>query len=279
MITSILKIKFVLIIFILLNIKTFSQVLSVPLITQSQDQWCWAASSTAILNYYGNPVTECQVAEYNRTVCTWHNFGTTNCCTDPTKGCNYWNYIFSRKGSIMDNLNHFQSISSDSLWNHLTVAQIQTEITNSRPFVIRWGWYSGGGHFIVGHGISDTTIYYMNPWPGEGSKFGLYSWVVNDGSHFWNCTLVLTTSPTSVNNLFVKNEEIKIFPNPSNKEIFFASSQNIKEIRIYGITGNLVYSQKSDINKISIENFPDGIYNLQIFTPDEIINKKIIVSK
>jgi len=69
----------------------------------------------------------------------------------------------------------------------------RNQIDSSHPFVIRWGWYAGGGHFIDGRGIEGNYIYYMDPWPGEGYKIALYSWVVDDGIHQWTHSLELTT--------------------------------------------------------------------------------------
>jgi len=47
---------------------------------------------------------------------------------------------------------------------------------------------------LVGHGISGNTIYYMDPWPGNGLSFGSYSWMVNDGNHTWTHTLKMNSS-------------------------------------------------------------------------------------
>ena len=65
---------------------------------------------------------------------------------------------------------------------------------NNRLFIIRWGWTSGGGHFLVGHGISGENIYYMNPWYGEGKKVATYEWVKSDPSHTWTHTNLCTVS-------------------------------------------------------------------------------------
>jgi hypothetical protein len=173
------------------------QVLNVPLVTQEQDQWCWAGVTSCTLGYYCTPTPQCEIAEYTRTVATWYNFGSTDCCVDASQGCNYWNYLYGALGSIEDILNHFAGISNSGLGYALSVEEITTNIQLNRAFIIRWGWTTGGGHFIVGHGISGNNIYYMNPWYGEGKKVATYSWICNDGSHEWTHTEILTTSPNS----------------------------------------------------------------------------------
>ena len=169
---------------LILPVMAAGQVLDMPLEVQEQSEWCWAADTSSILKYYGNPQSQCTIAEYTRTVATWHNFGTVNCCVDPSQGCNYWNYNYGSAGSMQDILKHW-GINSYGIGSILAIPEIEEEIAASRPFIIRWAWTSGGGHFIVGHGILGTDLYYMNPWPGEGLKIGGYGWVVSGSNHTW----------------------------------------------------------------------------------------------
>ena len=170
-----------------------SQVLNVPEIFQEQTQWCWAGVSSCVLDYYCTPTEQCTIAEYTRTVATWHNFGIVDCCIDPSQGCNYWNYNWGYPGSIQDILIHFASIQNNGIESYLSESNIHTDLGNNSPFIIRWGWTSGGGHFLVGHGLIDDDLYYMNPWYGEGLKIGTYSWVVSGLDHNWTHTNELVT--------------------------------------------------------------------------------------
>ncbi len=170
------------------------QVLDMPEVIQEQDEWCWAGVSCSILQYYGQPLSQCEIAEYTRTHATWHDFGSVNCCTDPNQGCNYWNYNWGYEGSIEDILQHW-GVNSHGVGSALGISEIQTVVGSGSPFVIRWAWTSGGGHFLVGHGIIDTTIYYMDPWFGEGLKIANYSWVVSDANHTWAHTNIITSPP------------------------------------------------------------------------------------
>jgi len=135
-----------------------AQVLNVNNNEQLYNQWCWAASSKTVLDYYGFVNQQCDIAEWVRTTATFHNYGSVNCCTDATQGCNYWNYNYGSEGSIQDILIHFGNLQNTGVANALTLTEITTEIQNNRLFVIRWGWSTGGGHFIVGHGISGNNI-------------------------------------------------------------------------------------------------------------------------
>jgi hypothetical protein len=188
------KILFVIFLIIIgfLGLKLNAQVLNVPLVIQEQTNWCWDATSKCVLDYYGFPNAQCTIADYTRTVATWHNFGSVNCCVDPSQGCNYWNYNWGMPGSIEDILIHFGNLYDNEITTYLSIPQIQVEASAGRPFIFRWGWYSGGGHFLVGQGISGTDMYYMNPLPGYGYEISNYNWVVDDGSsHTWTHTQTL----------------------------------------------------------------------------------------
>ncbi|MBN1274419.1 MAG: C39 family peptidase [Candidatus Aminicenantes bacterium] len=169
-----------------------AKVLNFPVVTQEQNQWCWAGVSRAVLLYYGKNITQCTIANFTRNRATWHNFGTVDCCVDPSQGCNYWNYMFDTDGSIEDILNNW-GIQSDPYNSNLTRSKVTNIINDNRPFIMRWGWTGGGGHFLVGHGFENDNIHYMDPWYGEGLKIGTYAWVCASSDHTWTHSLVMTT--------------------------------------------------------------------------------------
>jgi hypothetical protein len=91
-------------------------------------------------------------------------------------------------------------MTGSEIWDHLHSPHCQ-------PFIIRWGWDSGGGHHIVGYGYDlggpwlPQLVYYMNPLPvGEGSmNVADYDWVVSGDGHTWTRSLMMTTTgPTAV---------------------------------------------------------------------------------
>ena len=268
-----------------LHIPLYSQVLNVPQVIQEQNQWCWAASSACVLDYFNYTTTQCTIAEFTRSVsttCNPNNFGTINCCSDPSQGCNQWNYNWGCPGSIQDILIHFANIQTNSISSSLTLPQIQTEITNGHPFIFRWGWSTGGGHFLVGFGISGSTINYMNPWVGEGYAINNYNWVVSgtdaDGTHTWTHTQTLGLG-TGITNLSQQQETI-IFPNPSEGKFILNSETDKGEISISNIAGQKVYlstinNQSSTINL----DLPNGIYFLQLKTEQGITTQKLIINK
>ena len=259
-------------------------VLNVPTVFQQQDQWCWAGSTKSVLDYYGNTFNQCQIAEYTRTVAVWHNFGATNCCTNPTLGCNYWNYNWGYAGSMQDILQTLGSITNSGVGSILSMNQVTTEISAGRPFIIRWGWVSGGGHFIVGKGFDGgNNIYYMNPWPGEGSKVSTYAWMQSDGSHIWTSTNMISTNPpfnTSINSQIIEASDLSVFPNPAGDYVIVKNNnRTVAKVFLYDIHGKLVLENdlNSELN-LNTSAIARGIYIMKISSKEACFFRKIVLN-
>jgi hypothetical protein len=170
-------------------------ILNVPETTQEQNMWCWAGASRATLLYYGLDVAQCTIAEYTRTHAVWHNYGSVDCCVDPNAGCNYINYP-TGAGSVEDILRHW-GVDNNFVPTALSPTQASDEIEARRPFIIVWIYDTGGGHYVVGHGLEGSTLYYMDPWFGEGSKLAEYHWIVRGEDHTWVNTNTMVSSPAA----------------------------------------------------------------------------------
>ncbi len=82
--------------------------------------------------------------------------------------------------------------------------------------------------------------------------------------------------------LFVEDpsgvDEIRIFPNPARERFTIISVNTIDQVRIYGITGNMVYSAKnidSDYHHVAIGGIGQGIYIVQILTDGEWLSRRV----
>ena len=185
-----------------------AQVLSVPEIYQEQDNWCWAGVSKCVLDYCGFFTQQCEIAEYTRSV-SLDDFGLVDCCIDPSQGCNQGNYNYGASGSIEDILVNFGGVYTSNLPYLINEVQWQTEISNNRPFIIRYGWNGGGGHFVVGYGVtgsdpSSLDYFTMDPWFNEGYTMSSYNWIVTaGGGGSWTHTQLtfppITSEITSIN--------------------------------------------------------------------------------
>lgn len=163
--------------------------LNVNELTQEHSNWCWAASSVDVLAFYGINENQCDVVNWafgSASACGNTNFNWNSSNNSP-------NSLFGQAGSVQSILSAYgvgnRAYSSALSWNGVV-----NDINANRPFVMRWGWYGGGGHILVGYGFYDQQgtqmLGYMNPWPGEGYTWSAYSWVVNASyDHSWTHSL------------------------------------------------------------------------------------------
>ncbi len=80
-------------------------------------------------------------------------------------------------------------------------------------------------------------------------------------------------------------EKFSVFPNPTDGMLNIQLNSEFKmqnaELKIYNLTGQLLLQSKivNHQSLINISSFTSGIYNLCIFTEDEMLTKKIMVNK
>jgi hypothetical protein len=160
----------------------FATILTVQQHYQEKDNWCWAATSQAILEYYGTVKTQTQIAQYA-----------------VPGGANETNYLFGSSETayhgVDEILMHFAGLGSTGAYRYLTEAALTNQINLSRPVGLYWSWDSGGGHILAAKGIDGDTVYLMDPW--YGPTINTYSWVVrsNSDGHTWTESLTMDTGP------------------------------------------------------------------------------------
>jgi Papain-like cysteine protease AvrRpt2 len=223
-------------------------ILPVPANQQELDQVCWAACSQSILQYYNIPISQYEIAVYG------------------TEGVNTWNWLYgqsvnpTRRGINMI-LTNFADIESEGFDRNLTMMEIQDEIQGLRPFVIRWEWNFGGGHFIVGMGIEENTLYTMDPWYGE-YVISDYDWFVYSNNHTWTHSLYLVDIPETNTESILKSN----YPNPFNPETtieFFIQNDSRIELSVFNIKGQKI--------KTLIQNeYSNGTYSIVWNGDDEL---------
>jgi len=90
---------------------------------------------------------------------------------------------------------------------------------------------------------------------------------------------------TTINQLASHNEQVMIYPNPSNGMIqLIVNNIQVKGVNIYDVTGKLLFkkeelkSQNGNL-QIDLSNLENGIYNLSVINDEEVVNKHIIIVK
>ncbi len=240
-------------------------VLSVPVLYQQQEQWCWAASCQMILSYYGYSSSQCAMANwcfYQSTCCNsvvWPD-GTGYYCNQP-------NYIYGYGRGMKEVLIQWGPIYSSGQMSALAWSTVQSESNAGRPFVIGFSWLpiGSGGHAMVGKGYSGSYVYYNDPWPGHGASYALYSWMdYAAGDHDWDESLRLTTSPASASD----SAPLQLYAGDFNGDAYsdlaiFRASSGLWSIR--GIT-RAYFGQSGDI-PVPADFNGDGTSDIAVFRP------------
>ncbi|MBD3271652.1 MAG: hypothetical protein GF384_03830 [Elusimicrobia bacterium] len=244
---SIQKIFILLLVIAVITMPGYADVLNVPQKYQEENQWCWAGTSQAILEYYGFVYTQTEIAQYG------------------TGGDNTWNWLYgettspTRRGIDLI-LDYFGNITTQPYNYALSQTLVTQEIDADRPFVVRWGWTSGGGHFVVGHGIENSTMYLMDPW--SGATIDDYDWVVSGSGHVWTHSLAMTSNPSQITRSetgIAIRGGVQGYIRPANGEKLLVqsntSSSGTIEVKMYTIDGRLVWehSTYANTNSTNIE--------------------------
>jgi len=177
------------------------RILPVPEKIQEHSNWCWDASSQAILAYYHYYPSQCDMANWA--------FGRADCCGNNVFGwahaCNSGDWLCEYNGPqpVRDVLPHFGGPDT-AIWTcsginctggALSQADVLIDVNGRYPFMMRFDWTGGGAHALVGRGMMGNNLYYMDPWPGNGQTVSLYSWVVQASGHCWTQTIRMMFAP------------------------------------------------------------------------------------
>ncbi|MFI9308688.1 papain-like cysteine protease family protein [Streptomyces triculaminicus] len=136
------------------------KLLNIGMQKQVRDQWCWDASGLTIANYWG-----------------YTNYNQYDFCRLAAQGnsgldCNNQPATLGDMANGLRNMG-FRNSGTD-LWRNASFAETQSEIANGRPFAVRIGWTSGGGHMnvIYGYDSASNMVAVGDPWPSTQT----YTW-------------------------------------------------------------------------------------------------------
>ncbi len=139
---------------------------------------------------------------------------------------------------------------------------------------------------IAGNGVASFS--------GDGgqataAELNIVTGVAFDGSggnlyitDFGNNRIRMVTnvvSPTGIEQLTRNNEEITIYPNPSNGSFNVTYTGNIDELKVTDMLGQIVYEAKPQTTNTALTLTNAGIYFITLISGTEMSTKKVIVSK
>ena len=109
----------------------------------------------------------------------------------------------------------------------------------------------------------------------DGPEFGLWVATTAGGN------LIELPLYVSVQDITLSEGNISMFPNPSQDVVNLHSTGNMNEVRVFDISGRMVYSSniESDQHQISVRQFESGMYFVHILTTEGIFTGKLQVHK
>ncbi|GHF35232.1 MULTISPECIES: papain-like cysteine protease family protein [Streptomyces] len=153
------------------------KVLNIGMQKQVRDQWCWDASGLTIANYWG-------YTKYNQ-----YDFCRLAAQGNSGLDCNNQPATLDDMANGLANMG-FRNSGRD-LYRNASFSETQNEIANGRPFAVRIGWTSGGGHMnvIYGYDGNSNMIAVGDPWPSTQTyTWWDYSTYAGNNSFRWTHT-------------------------------------------------------------------------------------------
>jgi len=199
------------------------KILDVPLYSQTQGVWCWAAGAQMILAFFGDEVLQCQQASDLANDPYWGQGPPINCCEfdlstgqrrsgdqsghhyeesaeEVIKACvrggspRFGNFGFDSQSTSQQCKLKYEKENKPYVKNDcaLTWEAVKTEIDSNRPFAFSW-YLPWGSHLMVATGYVETRagekwVVTNDPWPPGNADTSLftYEYYVRGpkGSHF-----------------------------------------------------------------------------------------------
>lgn len=98
-------------------------------------------------------------------------------------------------------------------------------------------------------------------------------WTIEDDIFDATCTVNL-----AVEDINSDKSSVTVYPNPVSEKVFIKSNQAIKEVTVYSISGQILFTQKS-VTEVDFRKFSSGIYMMKIVDADGKISTHKIVKK
>jgi hypothetical protein len=262
---------------------------SVPAYQQEQSNWCWAACGSMLYwAYKPGTISQCAFVAVSRDNensnlfdCNNLSSSTANPCTSPGT-FNSPQSLYTCGGSIENVLDHY-GISSTGYGNAFSATDLTNATHAKKHMVARWGWNSGGGHFVVIYRYSGGNVSYNNPAYGSS-----YTWTYNtfktaNNQATWTHTLrmdnaavygsVLTAAKRKDNAGLVAAAapDLNFYPNPTTDRlncIINNPAESGSQLVISNVMGQVIYRQQLDANtttlSIDVSPWPRGTYIIQL---------------
>ncbi len=127
--------------------------------------------------------------------------------------------------------------------------------------------------------------------PAYTNFVSIFDDVNNDAQFIWSSNLILDNEvvvrktvsvPSKIEETNGLNNNIQIYPNPANTDIYIdlinnLNAKTIQNISVYNLLGEKVFESNAYIHQIPVSNFSKGVYLLKIDMNEMLFTKKIII--
>ncbi len=268
---------------------------SVPAYQQEQSNWCWAACGAMLYwAYKPGTISQCNFVAVSRNKensdlfdCNNLSSSTADPCTSPGT-FNSPQSLYTCGGSI-ENVLDYYGISSTGYGNAFSATDLTNATQARKHMVARWGWNSGGGHFVVIYRYAGGNVSFNNPAYGSS-----YTWTYNtfktaNNQATWTHTLRMDNTAAYGSVLYSAKRKLAaptagpalnfffffffffFYPNPTTERLncmISNAAEQGTDLVIYNITGQVQYRQQLDASVtslvIDVSSWSKGNYIVQM---------------
>jgi PKD repeat protein len=115
-------------------------------------------------------------------------------------------------------------------------------------------------HYYAAEGDYQVSLTASNPWC-EDSFYEIGSEITVFG-------------PTSVSNF--ENSDVSLYPNPVHDVLKLTINVPFKQIQVFNVRGELLFSTDTDCSEINVSDFAAGVYFVQIETKNEVLKTQFV---
>lgn len=123
-------------------------------------------------------------------------------------------------------------------------------------------------------GVYDNVVYYIKQ--GE-DVYRLY-FIENGGMSTGNMFFKFKKVAGNMSVADVEMAKVQVYPNPVVNQLNVSAQENIKEVKIFSVNGQLITSVKPNVKStvVNVSSLKPGVYVAQIFTESGVQTAKVI---
>lgn len=260
----------------------------VPAYQQEQSNWCWAGCGQMLYwAYKPGTISQCNFVAVSRDRensewfdCNNLSSSTADPCTSPGT-FNSPQSLYTCGGSIENVLDHY-GISSTGYGNAFSTTDLTNATSARKHMVARWGWNSGGGHFVVIYRYSGGNVSFNDPWYGSSYTWSYNSFKTSNGSATWTHTLRMDNT-AAYGSVYARRANpnggekepvssaqalLNFYPIPASERVNFIIPEGSSEIAVYNMMGQLQHRMSlqagTTTGQLDVSSWPKGSYLVQL---------------